>query len=143
MWGQSRRQADRIIEQFDEFGAAHFRLSNLARISAENFREIAGAVGDDCIERKGEPVALIPENAARIRAFIRDRRPPRTAARLSPAKAERERHRELVAALSCVRPDMSSSYREELRFLVTCPLDDWLPIDRRLKQSGPTPAELS
>ena len=72
--GISRREANRIIEQYDEFGAAYFRLSSLARISPEAFREIAPAVTEECIEIDGESVPLIPENAKRIQAFLRAQR---------------------------------------------------------------------
>ncbi len=72
--GLSRRHADRVIGQYEEFGAAYFRLSTLARISAEDYREIAAAVEDNCIEIDGEQVPIVPENAARIRALVRARR---------------------------------------------------------------------
>ncbi|MGO9263003.1 MAG: hypothetical protein ACLQU1_43005 [Bryobacteraceae bacterium] len=77
--GLSRRHADRVISQYEEFGAAYFRLSTLARISAEDYREIAAALEDNCIEIDGEQVPIVPENAARIRAFVRSRRSPRPA----------------------------------------------------------------
>lgn len=71
--GVSGRQAERFIERYNEFGEAYYRLSNLARISAETYREIAPAVTGESIEIDGESVALVPENAERIRAFLRSR----------------------------------------------------------------------
>jgi hypothetical protein len=68
--GISRRTADRIIEQYDEFGENYFRLSQLARISPETYRQIAGDVDDETITIGGEEIALIPENASLIRAGI-------------------------------------------------------------------------
>jgi hypothetical protein len=79
--GLDRRQADRIISHYKEFGEAYFRLSSLARISAEDYREIAAAVEDSCIEIDGEQVPIAPENASRIRAFIRARRSQRPSSR--------------------------------------------------------------
>ncbi|MGO9257581.1 MAG: hypothetical protein ACLQU1_14905 [Bryobacteraceae bacterium] len=43
--GISHRHADRIIRRYEEFGEACFRLSSLARISPEGYREIADNVG--------------------------------------------------------------------------------------------------
>jgi hypothetical protein len=77
--GLSRSQADRLISQYGEFGEAYFRLSSLARISVEDYRQLAPQVADNCIEIDGKQVPLIPENAARIRAFVRSRRPQRPA----------------------------------------------------------------
>jgi hypothetical protein len=56
--GISRVHADRIIRQYEEFGKTCFRQSSLARISPEGYREIAGAVEDNCIEidRRQAPI---------------------------------------------------------------------------------------
>jgi hypothetical protein len=55
--GISRVYADRIIRRYEEFGEAYFRLSSLARISPEGYREIAGNVEGDCIEIEWPPGA--------------------------------------------------------------------------------------
>jgi hypothetical protein len=68
--GISREQADRLIRQHAEFGDAYFRLSEIARISPETYRRIAGQVSDEGLEFDGTKLALIPENAPRIRAAI-------------------------------------------------------------------------
>ena len=62
--GISRVYADRIIRRYQEFGEACFRLSSLARISPEGYREIAISVEDNCIEIDGHQVPIVPENAA-------------------------------------------------------------------------------
>jgi len=72
--GISRATADRIIEQYDEFGAAYFKLSSLARISSEAYRQIAPAVTENAIQIDGEAVAISEANAAKIRAHIRSLR---------------------------------------------------------------------
>jgi hypothetical protein len=68
--GISRAQADRLIQQHEEFGDAYFRLSEIARISPETYRQIASQVSDDGIEFDGGKLALIPENAPKIRAAV-------------------------------------------------------------------------
>jgi hypothetical protein len=68
--GISRAQADRLIQQHEEFGDAYFRLSEIARISPETYRQIASQVSDEGIEFDGRTLALTPENAPKIRAAI-------------------------------------------------------------------------
>ncbi len=79
--GISRAQADHLIRQYDQFGDAYFRLSEIARVSSKTFEKIAGRVDGDTLEIDGEKLLLIPENAPRIRAAIQTlrnqvRRPP-------------------------------------------------------------------
>lgn len=79
--GLSRPHADSLIRQYEQFGDAYFRLSEIARVSSKTFQQIASRVDPDAIEIGGERVALIPENAPRIRAAIQTlreqvRRPP-------------------------------------------------------------------
>ena len=69
--GISRAQAERHIHRLDEFGEAWFRLSTLARISPDLFREIQDRVTADTIELDGEQIPLIPANTQKIRAGIR------------------------------------------------------------------------
>jgi hypothetical protein len=68
--GICRATADRIIQQYDEFGEAYFKLSSLAQISPETYRHIANRVDAETIEVAGEPVALTEENGPKIRAHI-------------------------------------------------------------------------
>ena len=68
--GISRENADRLIRQHEEFGDAYFRLSEIARISPETYRQIVGQVSDEGIEFDGGKLALTPENAPQIRAAI-------------------------------------------------------------------------
>ena len=76
--GIGRRHADQLIQQFNQFGDAYFRLSEIARVSSKTFRQIAGHVVSDnrgdLLEFDGEQLALVPENAAKIRAAIQSLR---------------------------------------------------------------------
>lgn len=79
--GLSRPHADSLIRQYEQFGDAYFRLSEIARVSSKTFQQIASRVDADAIEIDGQKVALVPENAPRIRAAIQTlreqvRRPP-------------------------------------------------------------------
>ena len=58
-------------QQYDEFGAAYFKISGLAHISSETYRQIAPAVTEDTIQIEGEAVAISEVNAVKIRAHIR------------------------------------------------------------------------
>jgi len=83
--GISRGHADQLIRQYDQFGDAYFRLSEIARVSTRTFEQIARHVvsdnGADALEIDGQKLALVPENAPKIRAAIQSlrnqvRRPP-------------------------------------------------------------------
>jgi hypothetical protein len=68
--GIGRAYADRLIQQHEEFGEAYFRLSEIARISPETYRQISSQVSDEGLEFDGRKLALTPENAPKIRAAI-------------------------------------------------------------------------
>jgi hypothetical protein len=72
--GISRSQADRLIQQHEEFGEAYFRLSEIARVSPETYRQISSQVSDEGLEFDGGKLALIPENGPKIRAAIQSLR---------------------------------------------------------------------
>jgi hypothetical protein len=69
--GISKTHADRIISQLDEFGKAYFALSEIVRIPAEAFREIASSVSDHSIEYNGQTIPIKKENAHKIADVIR------------------------------------------------------------------------
>ena len=81
--GISRQHADNLIRQYEQFGDAYFRLSEIARISPRNFEQIAEKVTADAIEIGGQKLALVPENAHKIRAAIQTLR---NQARRAPAR---------------------------------------------------------
>lgn len=64
--GISRASADRIIGNFEEFGAAYFALSAVTRISPTTYRLIASAVDESTVEIDGEKIPITKANAARI-----------------------------------------------------------------------------
>jgi len=68
--GISRSKADHLIQQVKEFGEDYFRLSALVNISDETYRAVAPLLHGETINLGGEKLALIPENATKIRAAI-------------------------------------------------------------------------
>jgi hypothetical protein len=68
--GISRVHADRLIGQLTEFGAPYFKLTDIVPVSPAAFREIAPAVSDDFILFRGESIAILPENAAKIKVAV-------------------------------------------------------------------------
>ena len=70
--GITREYADRLIRRHDELGETYVRLSELARISPETYRQISGHVDDEgeFLEFDGEEIELIPEKAPQIQAAI-------------------------------------------------------------------------
>ena len=76
--GIGRRHADNLIRQYDQFGDSFFHLSEIARVSTKTFEKIAGHVvsdnGAEALEFDGQKLAIVPENAAKIRAAIQSLR---------------------------------------------------------------------
>ena len=64
--GVSRRHADKLIKDLEEFGANYYRIAELTQMSADSYRLIAGAVSDEGIEYQGEKIALTPDNRKRV-----------------------------------------------------------------------------
>jgi len=69
--GISRSYADKLIQRLEEFGEAFFKLAQVARVSPEFYRVLAPAISEEGIEIDGEVLALVPENAPRIRLALR------------------------------------------------------------------------
>ena len=72
--GVTSRHANRIIRNLEEFGPSYFELSQVARITPEQFRAIAPAIHDRQIHSNGQAIALIPENSEKIAAAVAELR---------------------------------------------------------------------
>jgi hypothetical protein len=64
--GMSSVHANRMIRYLDEFGPEYFHVSQLIRISPQEYRALRPAVKDGALVRNGEAIALIPENADKV-----------------------------------------------------------------------------
>jgi len=144
--GISRTNADTLIRQLDEFGEAYFRLSEIARISPETFRHIADQVDDQGIEIDGEKLALIPDNAPRIRTAIRTLRAQLRQARAAQVQSNpgvtqfQIRLDALLEEVSrLIAPLMSEQDRSALRGLAAYAVSKWSRIARTLEDQSPRP----
>lgn len=68
--GLTRPRVDAIIDSYEQYGETYFHLSEIVKISNETYRAISPKIEDDTIEIDGEKVAIVTENAARIRAAV-------------------------------------------------------------------------
>ena len=77
----SRLESDALRRDFAEILACRFTNGNpearrhqstdIARISPETYRRLSAAITGETLDVNGEQVALVPENAAKIRAAVR------------------------------------------------------------------------
>lgn len=83
--GIGRSRADDLIRRHERLGDTYFRLSDLARISPATFTRLseAGHIQYGFIEVDGEKIAVIPENAPKVRQAVQ-----RLRAELTKAQAE-------------------------------------------------------
>jgi hypothetical protein len=142
--GISRSQADRLIQQYEELGDAYFRLSEIARISPETYRQISSQVSEEGIEIDGGKLALIPENGPKIRAAIqtlraqlkraRDARQP-TSPSITQLVIRVDALVEEVSGMS--RRLLDPGGRAELQGLVGYAVNKWTRL-ARVVQDGPT-----
>ena len=68
--GVSRRNVERSIRHLEEFGPAFFHVSQLAHISAQEYRAIAGHVTAVGVRLDGTEIALLPENSERVAGAV-------------------------------------------------------------------------
>ena len=142
--GIGRAYADRLIQQHEEFGEAYFRLSEIARISPETYRQISSQVSDEGLEIDGRKLALTPENAPQIRAAIqtlraqlkqaRDARQP-TSPGITQLLIRMDALLEEVSMMS--RRLLDASQRAGLQGLVAYAVNKWTHLARTV-QDGPT-----
>ena len=139
--GLSCRHVDRLIAQYNEFGEAYFRISSLARITPDDYRALAPHVTGDCIEIDGEDVAIIPENAARIRAFLRARRavPDPSPDPYPPYLGDLTlRHHALISDVKRqLKPGVPENTRTSLKGVADLAIQDWKAILHRAVELAP------
>jgi hypothetical protein len=72
--GLSKTQANRLIRYLEEFGPDYFEVTQMTRITPEQYRTIAPAIREKSIHVNGEAIALIPENSERVVAAVAELR---------------------------------------------------------------------
>jgi hypothetical protein len=115
----SRETADRVIRDYNEFGAMYFALSQVTRISRENYRLLAGKVTDGQIDIGGELIPITKANQPRIEEYIRsiEAERERKTDEASHAKAEatkaRKERDEARKAATAARDKLADMQREK------------------------------
>jgi hypothetical protein len=139
--GITRVYADALIRRLDEFGDAYFKLSQLARVSPATYRRIADQVHDDVIEIDGQPIALIPENAKKIRAGIQ-----RLHAQVQEAKSQDHPSvGDIRMRLDAILRDVSASASRQLtaaelgtlRGISLYAINQWRALSKTLQEARP------
>jgi hypothetical protein len=78
--GVTRQYADRLIRRLEEFGPQYFRLAQATGITVEEYRRIAGSVGEKGLAHAGELIPITTEDAPRLIAAVeelrRETKPP-------------------------------------------------------------------
>ena len=64
--GVTRPVVDKLIRQLEEFGPAFFQLASILRITADDYRLIAGSVAEDGVLYEGEKIVINVENTSRL-----------------------------------------------------------------------------
>ena len=142
--GISRESADRLIRQYEEFGDAYFRLSEIARISPETYRQISSQVSDEGLDFDGRKLALIPENGPQIRAAVQTLRVQLQQARDANQPAS-PGITQLLIRMDALLEEVSmrsrrlldTGQRAGLQGLVAYAVDKWTHMAREVKE-GPT-----
>jgi len=86
--GLSKTHANRIIRYLEEFGPDYFEVTQLTRITPEQYRAIAPAIREKNIHVNGQAIALIPENSNRVAAAVAELRHMAAPAAAPPASTE-------------------------------------------------------
>src|SRR5436190_691782 len=136
--GISRAYADDLIRRLDTLGENYLRLSEIARISPQTYRQISGHVTPEAIEVGDEKVTLTPDNAPRIRALIQNLR--------YALREERRRTRPNIGELQMMcenvlkhahqlsAPTSGAIVREELARMAARYSAQWMSLSKALRR---------
>ena len=72
--GVPRQYADRLIGRLQEFGPQYFRLAQATGIAPEEYRRIAGSVGEKGLAHAGELIPITAEEGPRLIAAVEEMR---------------------------------------------------------------------
>jgi hypothetical protein len=124
--GITRAYADRLIRQLEDFGPNYFNLSQIVRISADVYRKIAPAIGDDGIAFGEETIAICPENSEKLVEAITELRAaiPAKEVETGAAAARRRLQAGIVALNQAVKSGLTEPERQALAQTVSAGLID-------------------
>ena len=124
--GVTRSYADRLIRHLEEFGPNHFNVSQIVKISPEDYRQIAPAVGDEGVTFGDEKIAISPENSHKLVEAVNELRAAIPAKDVETGVGPaRKRLQAGIAALNqALKSGLSDDERQELAETVSAGLTD-------------------
>jgi hypothetical protein len=124
--GVTRSYADRLIRELEGLGPNYFNLSQIVRISADVYRQIAPAVSDDGIAFGEEKIAISPENSQKLVEAVSELRAAIPAKEVESGVAAARRRLEVgIAAMNqALKRSLSNEERHELAQTVNAGLFD-------------------
>jgi len=124
--GVTRSYADRLIRHLEEFGPNYFNLSQIVKISPEDYRQIAPAVGDEGVTFGDEKIAISPENSHKLVEAVNELRAAIPAKDVETGVGPaRKRLQAGIAALNqALKSGLSDDERQELAETVSAGLTD-------------------
>ena len=124
--GITRAYADRLIRQLEDFGPNYFNLSQIVRISADVYRQIAPAVSDEGITLGDEKIAISPENSQKLAEAVNELRAaiPAKEPETGIAVARRRLDAGISALNQALKSGLSNEERHELAQAVSAGLFD-------------------
>jgi hypothetical protein len=124
--GVTRGYADRLIRHLEEFGPNYFHLSQIVRISPEDYRHIAPAVSDEGIMVGDEKIAISPENSEKLVEAVNELRAaiPAKEVETGIGPARKRLQAGIVAVNQALRSGLSDEERQDLAQTVSAGLID-------------------
>jgi hypothetical protein len=68
--GASRRNIDRLLRLFEEFGPQYFHVAQMAHVTPDEYRAIAPNISPEGVQVNGAVIALLPENTEQVSAAV-------------------------------------------------------------------------
>jgi hypothetical protein len=120
--GICKRHVDRTIRLLEEFGPAYFHVAQMTHVTADEYRAIAGHVGEDGVRVDGAVIALLPENSERVSAAVAElltRERPEKATAVSPVDALLKRCESVADSLAALDVPLDAKQKWRLSQEVT------------------------
>jgi hypothetical protein len=135
--GITRSYADRLIRQLENLGPDYFHLSQIVRISAGDYRQIAPAISGNGIAFGDEEIPISPENSSKIFEAVnalRSTLPPKEDAVRGIAGAQKRLESAISALNRVLESGLDEAGREELARTVSDGLIDLNLLALSLRQ---------
>lgn len=95
----TRRHADRLIAQLNEFGPAYFEIAAMAGLTPEQYRAIEPCIRENALHLGAEVIALIPANSPAIADAVTRMLAPRRSSGAAPTPTKVPTVMERIAEL--------------------------------------------